>query len=83
MSPKAKLLYPNCTAVNDLSEMTRTNGKENPQTAMTRTQEPHMLYEQQKRQTQGHQFFSNWTQHHMDAYLAIPQVAMEWIVEPG
>ena len=27
--------------------------------------------------------FLNWTPHHMDAYLAIPQVAMEWIVEPG
>jgi hypothetical protein len=24
---------------------------------------------------------SNWTKHHMDAYLAIPQVTMEWIVE--
>jgi hypothetical protein len=29
------------------------------------------------------QFISNWTQHQMDAYLAIPQVAMRWIVEPG
>jgi hypothetical protein len=27
--------------------------------------------------------FINWTPQHMDAYLAIPQVAMEWIVEPG
>jgi hypothetical protein len=26
---------------------------------------------------------ANWTQHHMGAHLAIPQVAMEWIVEPG
>jgi hypothetical protein len=28
--------------------------------------------------------YDNWTVHHMDAYyLAIPQVAMEWIVDPG
>jgi hypothetical protein len=32
---------------------------------------------------QVQQFLLNWTPHHMDAYLAIPQVAMEWIVDPG
>jgi hypothetical protein len=29
------------------------------------------------------QQFLNWTAHHMDAYLPIPQVVMEWIVDPG
>jgi hypothetical protein len=36
-----------------------------------------------KKKKWQNQFISNWTQHHMDAYLAIPQVMMEWIVEPG
>jgi len=36
-----------------------------------------------KWQTQGRQLILNWTPHHMDSYLAIPQVAVEWIVEPG
>ena len=34
-------------------------------------------------QTQGQQLVLNWTPQHMDAYLAIPEVEMEWIVEPG
>jgi hypothetical protein len=29
------------------------------------------------------QQFLNWIPRHIDAYLAIPQVAMEWIVDPG
>jgi hypothetical protein len=67
--------------VNDLSEITTTNGKEHPQTARTRTQS--LTFEQQKWQTQTRQFISNWTPQQMDAYLAIPEVALEWNVEPG
>jgi hypothetical protein len=29
------------------------------------------------------QFILNWTPRQMDAYLAIPEAAMEWNVEPG
>jgi hypothetical protein len=35
-----------------------------------------------KWQTQAQQFVTNWTPQHMDKYLAIPEVAMEWNVEP-
>jgi hypothetical protein len=52
-------------------------GKAKPQTKKV----SHLSTE--KWQPQVRQFFLNWTQHHLDAYLAIPQVAMEWIVEPG
>jgi hypothetical protein len=41
----------------------------------------HMM-SNEKWQPQVRQFF-NWTAHHMNAYLASPQVAMEWIVDPG
>jgi hypothetical protein len=37
----------------------------------------------EKWHTQVQPFLTNWTPQHMDAYLAIPEVAMEWIVEPG
>jgi hypothetical protein len=36
-----------------------------------------------KWQTQARQFITNWTPRHMDAYLAIPEVALEWNVDPG
>jgi excinuclease UvrABC helicase subunit UvrB len=39
-------------------------------------------YEQQKRQTQAQQLITNLTPQHMDAYLAIAEVALEWIVDP-
>jgi hypothetical protein len=32
---------------------------------------------------QARQFITNWTSPQMDAYLAIPEVALEWIVDPG
>jgi hypothetical protein len=37
----------------------------------------------EKWQTQARQFLTNWTPRHMDAYLAIPEVALEWNVDPG
>jgi hypothetical protein len=37
----------------------------------------------EKWQTQARQFIINWTPRHLDAYLAIPEVALEWNVEPG
>jgi hypothetical protein len=37
----------------------------------------------EKWHTQVQHFLTKWTPQHMDAYLAIPEVAMEWIVEPG
>ena len=37
----------------------------------------------EKWQTQAREFITNWTPQHMDAYLVIPEVAMEWNVEPG
>jgi len=37
----------------------------------------------QKWQTQARQFITNWTSQQMDAYLAIPEVALDWNVEPG
>jgi hypothetical protein len=37
----------------------------------------------EKWQNQARQFIINWTPRHMDAYLAIPEVALEWNVEPG
>jgi hypothetical protein len=40
MTPKDKIPYSKCTGANNLSERTQTNRKENPQTAMTQTQEP-------------------------------------------
>jgi hypothetical protein len=40
-------------------------------------------YEQHKMVNQAQQLITNWTPRHMDAYLAIPEVAVEWIVEPG
>jgi hypothetical protein len=36
-----------------------------------------------KWRTQARQFLTNWTPRHMDAYLAIPEVALEWNVDPG
>ena len=36
-----------------------------------------------KWQTQVRQFITNWTSPQMDAYLAIPEVALDWNVEPG
>lgn len=36
-----------------------------------------------KWQHKARQLICNWTQRHMDAYLAIPEKAMEWNVEPG
>jgi hypothetical protein len=36
-----------------------------------------------KRQNQAWQLIFNWTPQHMDAYLTIPELAMEWNVEPG
>jgi hypothetical protein len=36
-----------------------------------------------KWQNQARQFILNWTPQQMDAYLAIPEVAMKWNVEPG
>ena len=36
-----------------------------------------------KWQTQARQFITNWTSPQMDAYLAIPEVALDWNVEPG
>ena len=36
-----------------------------------------------KWQTQARQFITNWTSQQMDAYLAIPEVALDWNVEPG
>jgi hypothetical protein len=36
-----------------------------------------------KWRTQARQFITNWTPRHMDAYLAIPEVALEWNVDPG
>jgi hypothetical protein len=40
-------------------------------------------YEHHKMVNQARQFIMNWTPRHMDAYSAIPEVAVEWIVEPG
>jgi hypothetical protein len=37
----------------------------------------------EKWHTQVQPFLKKWTPQHMKAYLAIPEVAMEWIVEPG
>ena len=36
-----------------------------------------------KWQHKARQLISNWTHRHTDAYLAIPEKAMEWNVEPG
>jgi hypothetical protein len=36
-----------------------------------------------KWQNQARQFILNWTTQQMDAYPAIPEVAMKWNVEPG
>ena len=36
-----------------------------------------------KWQHKARQLICNWTHRHMDAYLAIPEKAMEWNVEPG
>jgi hypothetical protein len=34
-------------------------------------------------QTQVQQLIMNWTPRHMDTHLTTPEVALEWIVDPG
>jgi hypothetical protein len=36
-----------------------------------------------KWQNQARRLIFNWTPQYMDAYLAIPELVMEWNVEPG
>jgi hypothetical protein len=49
----------------------------------TETETKSLIYEQYKMASPNLTVDLNLTSHHMDAYLAIPQVVMEWIVEPG
>jgi hypothetical protein len=42
-----------------------------------------LVYEQQKMANPSTAILSNWTPQQMDAYLAIPEVALEWNVVPG
>ena len=53
------------------------NGKAETQTAKV----SHMSNE--KWHPQVRHFITKWTSQQMDAYLAIPEVALEWIVDPG
>ena len=64
--------------------MTKQNRMTTPPKAKHHGVEHQVSHMSKKKwQTQGRQLILNWTPHHMDSYLAIPQVAVEWIVEPG
>jgi hypothetical protein len=66
---------------------TTSNGKQHIGTSpmathwQKNTQVSHLS--SKKWQPQVFQWISNWTLQQMSAYLAIPEVALEWIVEPG
>jgi hypothetical protein len=67
----------------------RTKRKTKSHKSKTKAKEQHRQHKQvskrsrKKWQNQARQYILNWQPQHMDAYLAIPQVAVEWNVEPG
>jgi hypothetical protein len=77
MSPKATFPHQNRTEVNELSKITRTNGREHHQPTIKDPDPKASQMSNKKWQTQARQFISNFTPQQTDAYLAIPEVAME------